>query len=425
MKKKHKKQRTEHSPGGYTHISSSSEFYSASPSERPLSGGDTPSDSLNVGETGRHQEALRRLGKMDPREKLALMAILKLAVLILALVIAFFLLRKGIGLYEESVWLEHADAPGKSPVLLEVELVEGFDIQDQSSREQFAERIKLWKEADRLVRSADALLQHNIQDQAIEQCQNALRIDPAHIGALERLARLYYAKGNHVEAINAYIRLLSVDPSRKKIQKRLVEALDAFGDHDAVKYTAEWYLEENAYDVDVQRYLANALYAQEDFGAAAEAFGKVLRELPRDTQVLEQQANAYMQVQQYEKALVPLATLRRHNNKNPIYYKQIAICQAQLQQGYETVQTLGRAAQLFGVQMMMGFIQDPQFDPVRENRAFQAFVDRVGGKEFRLGIEEMARRAEASAEERTEIEPQLEMPVSGLQDEESLKPKTK
>lgn len=424
MKKKHKKQRTEGSPGGYSHISSSSEFYSASPSERPLSDQDAPSDSHSVRETGRHQ-ALRGPGKMDPREKMALMAILKSAVLILSVVIAFFLLWKGIKLYEESVWLDHADAPEKSPVLLEVELVEGFDIQDQNSREQFAERIEFWKEADRLVRSADALLLHNNQDQAIELCQNALRLDPAHIGALERLARLYYAKGNHVEAINAYIRLLSVDPSREKIQKRLIEALNAYGDHDAVKYTAEWYLEENAYDVDVQRYLANALYAREDFAAAAEAFGKVLRTLPRDVQVLEQQASAFMQVQQYEKALVPLATLRKYNNKNPVYHKQIAVCQAQLQQGYETVQTLGRAAQVFGVQIILGFIQDPQFDPVREERAFQAFVDRVGGKDFRLGIEEMARRAQAVEEERTGIEPQLEMPVSEFQDEELLKPETK
>ncbi|RKX40256.1 MAG: hypothetical protein DRP64_12910 [Verrucomicrobia bacterium] len=423
MKKKHKKQRTEGSPGGYTHISSSSEFYSSSPSERPLSDSDAPSDSHSVRETVRHQAALRGPEKMDPREKMALMAILKSAVLILSLVIAFFLLWKGINLYEESVWLEHADAPEKSPVLLEVELGEGFDIQDQNSREQFAERIEFWKEADRLVRSADALLQHNNQDQAIELCQDALRLDPAHIGALERLARLYYAKGNHVEAINAYIRLLSVDPSRKKIQKRLIAALNAYGDHDAVKYTAEWYLEENAYDVDVQRYLANALYAREDFAAAAEAFGKVLRELPRNVQVLEQQASSFMQVQQYEKALVPLSTLRRHNNKNPVYHKQIAVCQAQLQQGYETVQTLGRAAQVFGVQIILGFIQDPQFDPVREERAFQAFVDRVGGKEFRLGIEDMARRAAASEEERTGIEPQLEMPVSEFQNEELLKPK--
>jgi len=423
MKKKHNKQRTEHSSGGFTHIPPSSEFYSASPSERPLSDNDAPSDSHSVRHTGRHQAALRGQEKMDPREKMALMAILKSAILILSLVIAFFLLRKGIDLYEESIWLEHADAPEKSPVLQEVELVGDFDIQDQNSREQFAERIEHWKEADRLVRSADALLQRNISDQAIKQCQNALRLDPAHIGALERLARLYYARGSHVEAINAYIRLLSVDPSREKIQKRLIEALDAFGDHDAVKYTAEWYLEENAYDVEVQRYLANALYAREDFAAAAEAFGKVLRELPRDVQVLERQANAYMLEQQYEKALEPLARLREKSFRNLVYYKQIAVCHAQLLQSQETVQILGKAAQIFGQQAVLSLLQDPRLDPVREERIFQAFADRAGGKDFRLGLEELARYAEAKDKGKTEIEPQLEMPASGLQDEKMLEPK--
>ena len=40
---------------------------------------------------------------------------------------------------------------------------------------------------------------------------------------------------------------------------------DSFGDHEAVMYMAEWYLEKNMYDGDVQRYLANAHYAQEEF----------------------------------------------------------------------------------------------------------------------------------------------------------------
>ncbi len=417
MKKKHTKHREERPSIGFDHISSSTEFYSASPVERPLSAGSEASDSHHVHQTERHHAALgRRPERMDPREKLALLAILKSIILLLVLMIAFFMLWKGISLYEESIWLGHADIPDQSPVLQEVELVEGFDIQNQGSREQFAKRIELWKEADRLVRSADVLLQRNIYDQAIEQCQDALRRDPAHLGALERLGRLYSAKGSHVEAVNAYIRLLSVDPSKKKTQKQLIEALAAFGDYAAVQYMAEWYFEQNTYDVDVHRYLAQAHYAQEDFAAAAAAYGQVLRESPVDIQAMEQQAAAYMQVRQYEKALVPLAKLREINLQNPVYYKQIAICNAQLPDGQETVRTLERAVQLFGRQMVLGLLADPQLDPVRENRAFQAFTDRVGGKEFRLGIEELAWSKENEEKERREIEPQLEMPLSESQD---------
>lgn len=361
---------------------------------------------------------------MDPREKMALMAILKSVIMILLLVIAFFMLRKGISLYEESIWLEHADTE-KSPVLQEVAMVEDFNIQDQDAREQFVKRIQKWKDADRLVRSADALLQRNIYDQAIEQCQNALRQDPAHSGALERLGRLYYAKKDYVEAVNSYIRLLSVDPSREDVKKSLIQALDAFGDHEAVQSMAEWYLDENLNDADIQRYLANALYDQGNFAEAAEVYGRVLRDAPKDIQALERQASTYMQIGQYAKALVALNKLRENNYRNQAYYKQIAICNAQLQLSQETVQTLGRAAQLFGEKIVMGWMQDPLLDPVREDRNFQAFTDRIGGEEFRQWLEKMAQNIDAAQSPKPEIGPKLEMPSGSmdLKENELLKPK--
>ena len=415
MRKKHKKYRVQNPAGSFDNVPSSSEFYSASPVEQPLNDRSAPSDSQNVRKTGRHQAVSGRgPKKMDPREKMALMAILKSVVLILSLLIAIFLLWKGISFYEESVWIDNAADAEKSPLLQEIELVEEFDIEDQDARRQFAKRIEHWKEADRLVRSADILLHRNIYDQAIKQCQDALRRDPAHLGALERLGRLYFAKGRYVEAVNAYIRLLSVDPSQEKTQKRLIEALDAFGDYNAVKYMAEWYLDEHISDADVERHLANAHYALRNFKVAAEAYDRVLRESPKDIQILEKQADAYMQIKQYEKALVPLDKLSEDNPRNPLYFKQTAICQAQLKRGQETVQTLFRAKQHFGQNMVLGLIRDSQFDPLRDDRAFQAFVERVGGREFRLSLEKMEQKAAPGPE----AEPQFKNPDSEMEDKE-------
>ena len=356
---------------------------------------------------------------MDPREKMALMAILKAAAMILLLMIAFFLLWKGIGLYEESTWMDHAEGSDVPPVLPEVDLVEEFDIQDQAAREKFAERVERWREADRLVRSADALLLRSIHDQAIVRCQDALRLDPAHMGALERLGQLYFEKENYIEAVNAYIRLLSVDPSRLEVQKKLIQALDAFGDADAVMYMAEWYLDENLFDADIQLCLANARYAREEFTEAAEAYAQVLRNSPRDASALTRQAASYMQVGQYEKALVPLEVLRQNNYRRQEYYKQIAVCNAQLLRSKESVQTLGRAAMLFETRIVLGWLQDPQFDPIRTDRTFQSFADRIGGEEFRLSLEKMA----AEQPKRTEKLPGLVIPTDDKLDTELLKPK--
>lgn len=422
MRKKRRKNSSPRSSGeSASHTpASSAEFYATSPTEKPLYDNSMGSDSKQVHRTSRHQASVgRREEKIDPREKMALMAILKLFVMVILLVIAFFMLWKGIGLYEESIWLDHAKEDEGSPVLQEVVLVEDFDIQNQDTREKFADRIELWREADRLVRSADALLQRNIYDQAIIRCQDALRLDPSHIGALERLGQLYFAKENYVEAVNTYIRLLSVDPSRAEIQKKLIQALDVFGDAAAVMYMAEWYLEQNMYDDEVQLYLANARYAREEFSEAAEAYGVVLRNAPRDVDALERQSISYMHLQQYEKALLPLGVLRENNYRGHEYYKQIAICNAQLLRSKESVQTLGRAAQLFEKNLVVGWVRDPKFDPIRTDRAFQAFIDRVAGEETRLWLEKVA----SDQSKKKDEGPKLVIPTDERLDSELLKPK--
>ncbi len=421
MSKKQKHPKRGHSTGGFDRHLTNSDFYSSSAHEPPLNDETEASNTRRVRKTERHQAVSgRRKEAMDPREKLALVAILKLAILLVLLVIGFFMLRKGIGFYEESIWMEHATAPSTSPVLEEIVPLEKFDLQDQNVRDQFGARIERWKEADRLVRSADVLLQRKIYDQAIEQCQDALRKNASHRGALERLGTLYYAKTDYIEAVNVYIRLLSIDPSSAKTQKLLIQSLAALDDDRAVKYMAEWYLDENINDVDVQRYLANALYAQEEFEAAVEAYASVLRGAPKDLKTLESQADAYMQLHRYEKALVGLEKLRQKDRENPAHYKKIVMCNAQLQQGRETAQALGRAAHLFGEKIVMGWLQSPQLDPVREDRNFKAFTDRVGGEEYRQWIEKMATSMEVGGKE-PDFGPQLKMPAHELQNEELLK----
>jgi len=426
MRKKQRKSSTLRKAGGTDRFSPPSDFYSATPVERPLHDDRRSADVRDVRKTGRHQKVMgKRKEQVDMREKAALVAILRSAVMILLLLIAFFVLWKGTGLYEESriaADLEESSIQEQTPVMQAVELIEDFDIQNKDARRIFAERIESWKEADRLVRSADALLLRNIYDQAIAQCQDALEADPSHRGALERLGQLYYAKKDYAAAVNVYIRLMSVDPSHQEIQKKLIQALDEYGDDKAVAYMAEWYFDQNTYDADVQRHLANALFDQEKFDEAVAAYSRVLRDSPEDILAMERLAAAYMQIKECEKALDLLETLRRKNYRNPAYYKQIVVCNAQLERGKETVDALGRAAQLFGEQMVLGLLQDPQLDPVREDPAFQGFADRVGGEEFRLWLEKMAKGIKVGKQDLPEAQKlRLDVPNIKRDDAELLK----
>ncbi|MEE9369200.1 MAG: tetratricopeptide repeat protein [Pontiella sp.] len=422
MKRKKHKTTPERVSGGYEHLPVDADFYTGSPSEQPLFQDKPVSESHRVRKTGRHQAVQgRRKETIDPREKMALLAILKSVIMILLLGIAFFMLWKGIKLYEESVWIEHQGETEISPVLHDVSLTEEFDIENDDARKMFAERIEVWKEAERLVRSADDLLKRDNFDQAIERYQAALRLDPVHMGALERLGTLYYEKGMTVEAINSYIRVLSVDPSRSDLQEELIRALGAHGDAPAVVFMSEWYMEQNYYDEDVQRYLANALYLQEDYVKAAEAYNRVLLDSPKDLPSLEKLAQSHMYLEDYLSALEVLGRLSESNYRDQNYYHQIAICNAQLGNSTETVQTLGKAAHLFGQNIVIGWIQDPRLDPIREDRTFQSFADRVGGEEFRMWLEKVAKTMDG--EERKDITPQLKLPENEILQADLHKPR--
>lgn len=423
MKKKQSGNNDAGSTTGFSKVPAQSDFYSTAPTEQPLHQDRVAgTDAIRVQKTGRHQAASGvRKATVDPREKQALLGILKAGITIILLLIVFFLLWKGINIYEESVWLDNQSEQQLSPVMKETVLVEDFDILNQDAREMFAERVEAWKEAARLVRSSDGLLARSNYDQAIVRCQDALKIEPAHMGALERLGLLYYNKGMVVESINAYTRLLSVDPSRTDLQVKLIQALDAYEDSPAVIYMAEWYLSENSYNDDIQRYLANAFFKLEDFEKASVAYHRVLNDSPDDHVAREKQAKCHMHLSQWELALQSLDALSESNYRDPNYYHDIAVCNAQLGHSYETVQILGKAAHLFGQQIVVGWIQDPQLDPVREDRTFQAFADRVGGEEFRKWLEKVAQSMDAD-ERKDDVAPQLKLPDQGGLDKELLTP---
>lgn len=409
MRNKKQEKEAPQTPAGLEHPTLNSDFYASAPTELPLYQDGSDLDRNRVRKTARHT-AVSGLSNetIDPREKIALLAILKAAIMMLMLLIAFFMLWKGIKLYEESIWMENQPVAELSPVMIEFSEAENLASGDLEAGQSFAARIEGWREADRLADIADTLLLRSNYDQAIERCQDALRLDPAHMKALTMLGQLYSEKGMYPEAINTYIRLLSIDPSRKDIKKMLITALYANGDAESVVAMAQWFRDTNGFDEDFHRYYANALFDLGQYSDAATAYERLLKAVPNDAGVLQNLANAYMYLEQYEKALVVLEQLQIINFRDMNCYKQILICHAQLGHGLEAVQILGKAAHLFGQNTVVSWISDPQLDPVRQDSTFQAFADRVGGKEFRLYLERMAQTMEGEGDRG--INPQLKVP---------------
>lgn len=409
MRKKNKQKDAPDNAAGLEHPTLNSDFYSSASTEQPLYQEGAELDRNRVRQTDRHQTVLG-LNKdtVDPREKIALLAIMKAAIMVLMLLIAFFMLWKGVKLYEESIWMDNQPVEELSPVMLELPEPESIDPEEMATGQSFADRIEGWQEADRLVGIADTLLLRNNYDAAIERCQDALRLDPAHSTALKKLGELYTAKQMYPEAINTYIRLISIDPSSKDMKKRLITVLNAHEDAESVVAMAQWFRDTDGFDEDVHLYFADALFLLGEYTEAAEAYERLLKGSPQDAGVLQSLASSYMNLEQYDKALVALEKLQTINYRDINCYKEILVCHAQLGHGPEVVQILGKAAHLFGQNTAVSWIGDPQLDPVRQDPIFQTFADRVGGREYRLYLEKMAQAMEGEGDQG--IDPQLEMP---------------
>jgi tetratricopeptide (TPR) repeat protein len=421
MRKKKQEEEESHTPAGLEHPTLNSDFYGSAPSELPLYQDGSDLDRNRVRKTERHRvDSGLNKETIDPREKMALLAILKAAVIILMVLIAFFMLWKGIKLYEESIWMDNQPAMELSPVMSDIPGAENIASSDVETGQSFAARIQGWQEADRLVGAADSLLLRNNYDQAIERCQDALRLDPAHMAALKMLGELYYEKGMYPEAVNTYIRLVSIDPSRKDMKKLLITALDTNGDAESVVAMAQWFRDTDGFDEDFHRYLANALFQLEEYSEAAMAYERLLKSSPQDADGIQNLASSYIYLEQYDQALVVLEKLQAINYRDQNCYKQILICHAQLGHGSETVQILGKAAHLFGQNTVVSWISDPQLDPVRQDPSFQAFADRVGGREFRLYLEKMSQAMEG--EDDKGIDPHLTIPKQDEMDGEVHQP---
>jgi tetratricopeptide (TPR) repeat protein len=198
-----------------------------------------------------------------------------------------------------------------------------------------------------------------------------------------------------------------LNPARIDFQLALLNALDLYGDSDAVIQVAHWYQDTNVYNEEVQHFLARAYYTQEKYEEAVPAFERVLKDSPRNAGILEKLAVSLLRLEQYEKALEVLEQQVDITYRDQECYRRIAICQAQLMQGKQAVETLGKSAHLFGPDRVASWIQDPLMDPIRMDRSFQILADNILSEEYRRYLETVAKSIEQRKEE--DIAPQLKM----------------
>jgi len=380
--------------GKYSIEEINADFYQANPVENSLTGEGREHDASyqTAPTTMRHQNATKtKKQKGDIRDKKALEAILRFSVLALLLLIILVLLIRGIGLYEKQMILNNEKEIKKieQATSANLALSQNFKLSQNIDDKAFIQHVKERKRGEQLLLSAKALTQENIFDKAILQYQAVLKISPSHLVALEQLGDLYMKQESkdYIKAINIYQHLLDINPKNTSVEEKLIKALSHTDKTTITIFMSSDYLNTHLYNSDIQKILANAYYANADYKNAIPAYKRVLQMDPEDRSTLESISMAYIQLKEFNKALIYLNKLIKRFSRNKTYYLQIALCHAQVKNGKESVQTLSRAAQIFNKTLILRWIQDPLFDPIRNDRNFTMFIDRIAGIETRKKIE--------------------------------------
>ena len=396
--KKRKKQVRPAKPNAEKITSVHSDFYVTLPGEEPLYNNRHRAAPSDLRTTARHRSATgKRKETAELRDKMALLAILKVSVLLVFLIIFFFILRKGVSLLEEK---RLADDSVMNSSMLESDKQAGVSSAVGTATDLSEEELVLACEtAERLLGDAISLERYDNIDEAIEKCQEALVLNPSHLRVLERLGMLYYSQGMYEESAHIYRQLIQSDPRQGKFQLALLKSLEVLGKSKEIVLVAEMYQEYNLeYNAEVQGYIASAYVQEAKFEEALSAYERLLKGAPQDAGLLKVYCGILMELGRYEDALGHLEKLRGLSHNDPDCNRSIVICNAQLEKAHEAVEMLALSGQLFDVETIVSWLEDPLLDPIRQDREFQKHVDRIAGEDYRKLLDRMAqdlRRAES------------------------------
>ena len=380
----------------------SSDLYESTYQEKSLQDNELASRTQRVSRIDRKD---RKKGFANPKRDLSsLFTILKMGILLIVIIIGFFLVRAGIGIYSQQVQTDQMEILHQAPVMESIELIADVAFEEESDKISFFEReIEKWEASRRYLRAAEQLVKSDNLILATEKAQAALVENPASVQALGLLADLYEEQGMYVEAINAAIRLLALDSLTLDRQVKLLRVLYQFEDYESVIHLASYFGDEQGFQYEIEYLRAFSCLALERDEEAETIFLRLLKEKPDEIEIIN--ALIQMKIKSYncEEALELLDQVYERRYREKQFYVDYAYCAAYLNEVDRCLEMLNKAINIFGVQAVLPSLYDAVYDELCEDSLFRLFVKRIAGEAF-FDYRIMMREEEKSRIENPESE---------------------
>ena len=359
----------------------SSDLYESTYQEKSLQDNELASSTQTVSRIDRKD---RKKGFANPKRDLSsLFTILKMGILLIVILIGFFLVRAGIGIYSQQVQTDQMEILHQAPVMESIELIAEVAFEEEADKISFFEReIEKWEASRRYLRAAEQFVNSDNLILAIEKAQAALVENPASVQALGLLADLYEEQGMYVEAINAAIRLLALDSLTLDRQVKLLRLLYQFKDYESVIHLASYFGDRQGFQYEIEYLRAFSCVELERNEEAESIFLRLRKEKPDEIEIIN--ALIQMKIKSYncEEALGLLDQVYERRYREKQFYVDYAYCAAYLNQVDRCLEMLNKAINIFSVQAVLPSLYDPVYDELCEDSLFRLFVKRIAGEGF-------------------------------------------
>lgn len=331
------------------------------------------------------------------RDVSALIYILRLSVIILLILVAFFLLYQGISLYQSRLLIEQkAQVP---PAVMVEKHVAPAQFDQEDDVLFFEQQCEKWQQEVLEIRSIEGLLKRNNIELALEKCNQLLTENPANERVLRMITDIYQDMGRNVEAINSIIRLLNIDNTNDELKIRLMNAVFAHEDYQAVIQLSDWYYSASTFNPKIHRLLLDSQMELEKFEEALISADRLLKENEQNVEIYNQKILALMELERYGEAMKLFEKVYEQRYRDAAFYREYAICCVRLGQVKKSVEVLGKAVNIFGRGAVIPWLSDPVYDVQRKDTFFNTFVVRVGGEAVARNMQDvMMKRQEQTVE---------------------------
>jgi tetratricopeptide (TPR) repeat protein len=360
--------------------------------------------------TSRHSPARRRETSNRASDWALFILLFRAGLIVVLLAAGFFGLRWFLNRMAEPTEKEQKRWEAKAVLMEKSTTVAGAKVLPVAqelviSPELIKQRLERWGQAERSLRSAEALVRRGIDEEAIQRLSQALKVSPENQAAQQMLVDVYMKRGLYAEAVPLCVRLLDQNSGRQDLQMTLLKALQSSGQTDSGLVLADRILLDQPRNLTVLSIAAAGQNVLGNADAALALFMRMLEVDGKNKDALEGCGGIYLKRGDYPQATVYYLELVRLDPAEK-YYRILALCYAQQSQPGKAVVFMGQAASLFGDKTVSPWLKETVFDPIRESVEFRSFADRIVGAETRKAIEDINKR---------EAEKKAVLPGGGLE----------